>query len=136
MSVLENETGESLEYSQFLRKPKYKEVCNTSYSNKFWRLFQGVGSGASGANKQRVKGTETFRVIKFENIPLNRQKDIYHTSVVYEVRPNKDDPNRTCKIVAVNCVSYPGDVATPKGSLELLKLIINSTLSPPGARFN
>ena len=55
--------------------------------------------------------------------------------MVCEVRPNKDDPNCTRITVAGNRVSYPGDVTTPTGSLELLKLIINSTLSCPGARF-
>ena len=55
--------------------------------------------------------------------------------MVCEVRPNKDDPNRTRITVAENRVSYPGDVATPTGSMELLKLIINRTLSRPGARF-
>ena len=55
--------------------------------------------------------------------------------MVCEGRPNKDDPNRTRISVAGNCVSYPGDVATPTGSLEILKLIINSTLFCPCARF-
>ena len=55
--------------------------------------------------------------------------------MVCEVKPNKYDPNCTCITVAGNRVGYPGDVAIPTGSLELLKLIINSTLSRPGARF-
>ena len=61
--------------------------------------------------------------------------EISHTSTVCEVRPNKDEPNRTRITVAGNCVSYPGDVATPSGYMELLKLIINSTFSCPGAKF-
>ena len=135
MSVLDNETGESLEYSQLCRHPKYKKVWNTYYFNALGRLFQGVGSGTSWEKEQRVKGTDTFQVITFENIPHDRWKEICHTSVVCEVRPNKDDPNHTHINVAGNCVSYPGDVATPTGSLELLNLIINSTLCRPGARF-
>ena len=60
MPFLENETWESLEYSQLLLHPKYKEVWNTSYSNELGRILQDVGSGTSGAKKQRVKGTDTF----------------------------------------------------------------------------
>ena len=97
------------------RHPKYKEVWNTSYSNELGRLFQSFGSGTSGAKKQRVKGTDTFRVIKFENILHDRWKEICHTSVVYQVIPNKYEPNRTRITVAGNCVSYPGDVATSTG---------------------
>ena len=32
-------------------------------------------------------------------------------------------------------IFYPGEVATPTGSLELIKLMINSVLSQPGACF-
>ena len=60
MPLLDNETGESLEYIQLFCHPKYKEVWNKSYSNELGRLLQGVGSEKSGAKKQRVKGTDTF----------------------------------------------------------------------------
>ena len=100
MPFLYNETGELLEYSQLRRHPKYKKVWNTSYSNELGRICQGVGSGTREGNKQRVKGTDTFRVIKLENITLKHRKVICHTSVVCEVRPNKDDPNSTCITVA------------------------------------
>ena len=136
MPILDNETGESLEYSQFCRHPKYKELCNTPYSNGLRRLCQGDASGTSGEKKQHVKGTYTFRVIKFENISHDRRKEICHTSVICEVRPNKEEPNCTCITVKVNRVRYPGYVATPIGSLELLKLIINSTISCTGASFD
>ena len=55
--------------------------------------------------------------------------------MVCEVIPNKDDPDHTCITMTGNRVRYPGDVATSIGSLELLKLIINSILSRLGARF-
>ena len=52
-----------------------------------------------------------------------------------KVRPSKDDPNRTRITVNGGDIYYAGDVATPTGSLELVKLIINSVLSRPGAKF-
>ena len=48
MSVLDNKTGELLEYQKLHCHPKYKDVCNTSYSNELRKIFQGVGSGTSG----------------------------------------------------------------------------------------
>ena len=48
--------------------------------------------------------------------------------------PDKEDSNRTRITVAGNRVYYPGDVATPTGSLELVELIINSVLSRRGAK--
>ena len=55
--------------------------------------------------------------------------------VVYKVKPHKEDPNQTRITVAGSQICYPGDVGTPTGSLDLIKLIINSVLSRRNARF-
>ena len=52
-----------------------------------------------------------------------------------EVRPGEDNPNRTRITVNGGDIYYAVDVATPTGSLELVKLIINSVISHPGAKF-
>ena len=55
--------------------------------------------------------------------------------VVCKVKPHKEDPNRTRITVAGSQISYPGDVGTPTGSLDLVKFMINSVLSRRNARF-
>ena len=55
--------------------------------------------------------------------------------VVCKVKPHKEDPNRTHIAVTGSQICYPGDVGTPTGSLDLVKLIINSVLSYRNARF-
>ena len=55
--------------------------------------------------------------------------------VVCEVKPHKEDPNRTLITVAGSQICYPGDVGTPIDSLDLVKLIISSFLSRFNARF-
>ena len=55
--------------------------------------------------------------------------------VVWEVKPHKEDPNRTRITVAGSQIFYPGDVSTPTGSLDLVELIINSVLLRRNARF-
>ena len=52
-----------------------------------------------------------------------------------EVRPGKYDPNRTRITMNGGDIYYDGDVATPTVSLELVKLMVNSVLSRPGAKF-
>ena len=52
------------------------------------RLCQGVGKGPNGKGK-RIKGTNTFFAIKFENISKGRLNEICYTSVVCEVKPGK-----------------------------------------------
>ena len=55
--------------------------------------------------------------------------------VVCEVKPHKEDPNRTRITVTGSQICYPGDVGTPTVSLDLVKLIINSVLLRRNARF-
>ena len=47
-AVLDEETGESLEYRDLIKKYKYKKVWNTSFANELGRLAQGI---------REVKGT-------------------------------------------------------------------------------
>ena len=49
--------------------------------------------------------------------------------VLCEVRPQKEDTNRTCITVAGSRIFYPGDIGTPTDYLDLVKLMINSVLS-------
>ena len=133
--VLEAATGNLLEHRQLRRHPEYKATWDTSYSNELGRLCQGVGTDPSDPTKQRVKGTDTFQPIHYQNIPPERRQDITYTRVVCEVRPQKEDPNRTRITIGGNRICYSGDTATRTGSLELVKLQLNSTISTPDARF-
>ena len=55
--------------------------------------------------------------------------------VVCEVKPHKEYPNRMRITVAGSQICYPRDVGIPTGSINLVKLIINSVLSHRNARF-
>ena len=55
--------------------------------------------------------------------------------VVSEVRPPKVEPYRTRITSAGGHIKYPGDVSTPIGSLDLVKLMISSVLFRRNAKF-
>ena len=55
--------------------------------------------------------------------------------VVCKVKHHKEDPNRTRITVAGSKICYPMNVSTPTGSLDLVKIIINSVLSRRNTRF-
>ena len=133
--VLDADTGEVLEYRQLRKHPKHTETWTTSYANELGRLCQGIGRGTQGPSNQRVAGTNTFRPIPYLAIPANRRPEITFTKVVCSVRPDKADPHRTRITVGGNRINYPHDVGTPTGSLEIFKLLINSILSTPHAKF-
>ncbi len=105
------------------------------YANERGHLCQGIGSGNAPSSK-RIAGTNMFFCIKYHDIPSHKRKEICHTMVVCEVRPDKDDPNHTQITIGGNSICYPGNVGTNTASLELLKLLLNSVLSQKGARFS
>ena len=51
------------------------------------------------------------------------------------MRPGKPDPNRTRVTIGGNTITYLGDCGTKTASLETVKLVLNSTLSTPNARY-
>jgi len=135
LSVLDSSTGEFLEHRQLCQDPRYKATWDMSYANELGRLCQGIGSGTTPTTK-RVAGTNTFFLVDYRDIPAHKRKEICHTMVVCEVRPEKDDPDRTRITIGGICICYPGDVGTNTASLELFKLLLNSVLSRKGARFS
>ncbi len=134
-SVLDASTSEFLELFQLRRDPRYKVTWDKSYANELGRLCQGIGTGTKPGTK-RVDGTNTFFMIKYDDIPMHKRKEICHTLVVCEVRPEKDDPDCTRITIGGSKICYPGDVGTNTASLELIKILLNSVLSRKGARFS
>jgi hypothetical protein len=133
--VLDTATGQMLEYRQLHKHPQYKDIWDESYSNELRRLCQGVGTKSDDPSSKRVQGTDTFRVIHYNNIPPKRCGDVTYTRVVCEVRPQKEDPNRTRITIGGNRICYPGNTGTQTGSLELVKLQLNSVLSTDNSCF-
>ena len=134
-AVLDPATGRYLEHRQLRAHPTHKPTWDASYANELGRLCQGIGTLPGQPTTKRIPGTDTFTPIHFHDIPSDRRSDITYTKVVCEVRPQKSDPYRTRITIGGNRIAYPGDAGTRTGSLETFKLLINSTLSTPGAAF-
>ena len=135
MPVLDENSGQSLQYRHLRKHPKFAPIWNTSYANELGRLCQFIGKGSKGPRQQHTEGTNTFRLIKFAEIPQDRRYEMCHSMVVCEVKPHKEDPKRTGITVTGSQICHPRDVGTPTGSLDLIKLIINSVFSRHNARF-
>jgi hypothetical protein len=132
-SVFDENTGNFLEWRQLRNHPTLSVTWNTSYANKLGCLYQGIGTGPNEG--KHIKDTNTLFPIPYDKIPSNRHREIIYSKVVCKVRPEKgDDANRTCIPIGRNNTEYPGDVGTPTGSIELVKLLVNSVLSQRNAR--
>ena len=68
-------------------------------------------------------------------MPTERWKDITYGRVVVNYRPEKSDPYRTRLTVGGNLIVYPSDCSTPNVDLLTVKLLLNSIISSPGAKF-
>eukprot|EP01082_Thalassiosira_pseudonana_P012372 g11214.t1 g11214 contig5:382941-386300(-) len=125
-SIIDDTTGEVLEYRHLIRNPKYQKEWNTSCANEIGRLAQGIG--------KRIDGTNTMFFINKQDIPNDRFKDITYAKFVCDYRPGKSEPNRTRLTMGGDRINYPGEVGTPTADLLLVKILFNSIISTHGAR--
>ena len=128
MAVMDKETGKLMNYCQLLQHPKYRKEWSISSANEFGRLANGVGGRIK-------KPTNTIRFIQEKEVPKPRRKDVTYGSFVCTVRPEKAEPNRTRFTVGGDKINYPGEVATPTAEMLVAKILFNSVISTPGARF-
>jgi hypothetical protein len=124
--VHDKETGEYLNYRQLIQDPKHKEVWSKSAANEFGQLAEGVGG--------RVKGTDTMQFARKEQVPLDRRKDITYGSFSCNIKPNKEEKERTRLTAGGNCINYPDNVGTPTADMPLFKCMVKSIIATPGAR--
>ena len=127
MAVMDKETGKMLNYRQLMTNPKHSKQWHLSSANEFGRLANGVGG--------RVNGTNTIKFIKETQVPRDRKKDVTYGSFQCTVRPEKAEPNRTRFTVGGDKINYPGEVATPTADMLVAKILFNSVISTPGAKF-
>jgi hypothetical protein len=67
-AVMDDETGELMDYKQLMKHAKYKQTWGRAFGNKIGRLAQGIPG--------RVKRTNAFFFIKQNQIPMDRRKDV------------------------------------------------------------
>jgi hypothetical protein len=124
-AVFHPNTGNAMTYRQLITDPLTNHDWQRSAANEFGRLAQGIGG--------RVKGTNTIRFIKRSEIPSDRKPT--YPRFVCEIKPHKVEVNRTRLTLGGNLIDYPGDVSTRTADMDTIKMIFNSTVSTPGAKF-
>ena len=74
LPVLDKTSGQLLHYRRLRKHPKFAHISNTYYANELRKICQEVGKGSKSPKNQCVEGTNTFRIIIFEDIPRDRRK--------------------------------------------------------------
>jgi hypothetical protein len=95
-------------------------------ANEFGRLTKGVAP-------HMPSGLETIRYIFQHQLPPGRQAT--YAGFVATEHPHKAETKRIHLTVGGNLVHYPDKVSTPTADLSTVKMLLNSVISTPGARF-
>eukprot|EP00804_Cyclotella_cryptica_P014910 CCRYP_000543-RA/>CCRYP_000543-RA protein AED:0.16 eAED:0.15 QI:0/0/0/1/0/0/2/0/870 len=126
-AVLNDETGELMEYRHLIANPKYRDTWQNAYGKELGRLAQGLPG--------IVKGTDTIAFIQRSHVPQDRWKDVTYGRIVANFRPEKEDPYRIRLTVGGNRINYPGDCGTPTADMITVKILLNSIISTLNAKF-
>jgi len=102
------------------------------------RLEQIIGKRIWTIDKWRGRQTERHqhnRFLRKSDVLHEKRKDVTNGQFVCTVRPKKAEQQRTRFTVSGDRVNYPGEVATPTADMLVTKLLINSIISTPKAKF-
>jgi hypothetical protein len=123
LKAVNPDTGELADYAELVACSDGPEWIASS-CEEWGRLAQGY---------KHVKGTNTIRFISRHDVPLGRKAT--YLRIVCTDRPQKDQPRRVRHVVGGDRIDYPGDVSTKPTTMENLKLLLNSVVSTPDAKF-
>jgi len=123
-AVIDEDTGKMLEYRHLVQNESTRVVWERSFANEIGRLFQGI---------RHLKGTNTCFFIRKCQVPSDKRPT--YGRIVCTVRPQKDEQHHTRLTVGGDRIDYPGNKSTPTADLTTVKLLLNSTISTPGAVF-
>eukprot|EP00804_Cyclotella_cryptica_P017098 CCRYP_003348-RA/>CCRYP_003348-RA protein AED:0.29 eAED:0.29 QI:0/0/0/1/1/1/2/0/539 len=127
-TVLNDETGELMEYRHLVASPKYRDTWKNAYGKELGRLAQGLPS--------IFKGTDTIVFIQRTHVPQDRWKDVMYGRIVANFHPEKDDPYYPIRLtVGGNRINFPGDCGTPTADMITVKILLNSVISTVNAKF-
>ena len=109
-----------MEYRHLLKYPKYKEVWSKLFGKEIWHL---------------ATTTKTIAFMEKQQIAQARCKDITYGWIICVYCSEKKDPYRTRIMMGRNLVNYPDGCGTLTADLLTVKLMFNSIISTPNAKF-
>jgi hypothetical protein len=123
-------TGETIStYQKLAKDPVTKEVWTTAFGKEFGNLAQ-------GNKKTGTKGPDSLFILERHKIPsIPKDRTVIYAHVVVDHRPQKPDPNRAGITVGSNLITYPGELTTRTANLTSSKILWNSVLSTPEAKY-
>ncbi len=119
-AVLDDDTGNLLEYRHLIKHPKYKDTWSNSFGTKI---------------RQLATTTETIFFISKTDISHNCRGDVTYGRIICVYREGNKDKYHAQITIGRNLINYPSDCGTPITDLLTVKLLLNSIISTPNAKF-
>jgi hypothetical protein len=116
-AVICHETGKSLKHQELITNLRHKIKWMRSTVNEINRLYN----------------TKTIRFIRRSNIPMGRK--VTYGSFKVDIKDHKEEKERTRLTVGGDQIEYPGDKSTRTACLTTAKILNNSVISTPNAKF-
>ena len=126
--VTHPETGENVtSYKALLKIPSLRETWVKAMCKELGNISQGFG---------KQEGTNTVKFLTHEEIKkIPPGRTVTYARIVIDYRPQKDDPNRVRITVGGNLIDYPDELTTRTADLTTTKLLWNSVISTPEAKY-
>eukprot|EP00957_Ditylum_brightwellii_P129965 9912544-Ditylum_brightwellii.AAC.1 len=117
-----------MNYQQLIKDPATAAIWSKGMCRKLGRLAQGW--------KNEEKGTDTTAFLNKQEIKhIPDDRTVTYARIIVDYHPQKKGPNQVRITVDGNLINYPGDVATNTADLITTKILWNSILSTPGAKY-
>ena len=125
LHIYNKTTGKKETLRSLLNNTETKAIWSQASSNEYGRLMKGNATG--------IHGTDTMEPVPLASIP--KTNAITYGSMVCDHRPLKTEKYRCRLVVGGDRLTYEHETAAPAANLLETKLILNSTISTPNARF-
>ena len=124
-AVLDEESGELMEL---------KALFKTSNGDR-WKEggYRELSRLTTGSTSRKIRGTNTMTFVKPHELPTDKKAT--YARIVADYRPQKEDPYRVRITVGGDKVHYSGETYTPTADITTAKVLFNSVLSTPLAKF-
>ena len=120
--VTHADTGTSMEYHDLITDPTTKDIWLCSAANEFVPVPD-----------KHVDPTNTIFFIPITKVPPDKQPT--YACFICSYHPQKAEPHCTCLTVGGNLIDYPGNLSMKVADMTTFNILINSTISTPGARW-
>jgi hypothetical protein len=116
---------------------KYPKLMNDMLLKKLWvpAMLKELHCLAQGKEGVTI-GTNTIFFFSHDEIRcIPKDRVVTYAGIVIDHRPQKDDPNRVRITIGGNLIDYPYELTTCTANMVSAKIMWNSVVSTPGAKF-